>query len=219
MCTTLRGVQVLDSMSVVGELVDNMTQEVKESWPSMSTAEASPESKEAAAHFMNASIKHKQLLKEKVTLLKDLQTRITNIETGVDKLRDLTKAVSEAPCKDSEEGLNAVLALEAFVKSTTLTSDVKPIMGKLDSVLVDIKVLMEASSLHRFMFSVPTCPICMQDQCKQMLPCGHTFCHVCVDDISRQSSGSRRQRELVVTCPMCRNTSSLNSVRNIFIDC
>lgn len=222
MCTTLRGVQVLDSVSVIGEFVTKMTDEVRDAWseiPVDDAQELSPGIYQAAAEFRDCSSRFRETVRGKIESFKSAERRLTRLQDACTRLQILGKAAADAPCTDSEEGMKAVLALEAFVRNTQATANITEARQERDKELRDIKALMQASSLHRFMFCVPTCPICMQEQADQMLPCGHTYCQACVEDIARQSytpSIGNRNGNSQITCGMCRAVCGVAQVRRIF---
>ena len=216
MCTTLKRVHVLESLSLTSDLLTAMTAETRAAWDSL---EGHPDEAVCAVggEFKEASVKYRKALKESIEAFKRAESELVSAEEGTDRLRNMATMVSQLPGTDSKEGMDAVFALQAFAKSELGRADVQRIKEERDRCLCNLKVLSEASNLHRFIFAVPVCPICMNSQANMMLPCGHTYCKGCLDEITRQSSQAMAAQPSV-TCAMCRCQAQLSQARSIYTE-
>ena len=211
MCTTLKRVHVLESLSIMSDMLGTMTNDIKGAWESL---EGDPDEgvQAASAEFREATVRFRKALKEGVDQFKRSEEALVRAGEGVDRLRSLAGMVSQVPGTDSQEGMEAVMALQSFAKAEMGRSQVQKLKEERDRCLCNLKVLAESSNLHRFIFAVPICPICMNSQANMMLPCGHTYCKSCLDEITRQSS------QTSITCAMCRGQCSLTQARSIYTD-
>lgn len=216
MCTTLKRVHVLESLSIISDMLGSMTSDIKGAWESLE-GDTDDGVKAAGAEFREATIRFRKALKEGVEKFKRSEEALTRANEGVERLRSLAGMVSQVPGTDTQEGMQAVMALQTFANAEMGRSQVQQLKEERDRCLCNLKALAESSNLHRFIFAIPVCPICMNSQANMMLPCGHTYCKNCLDEITRQSTQSHAAPPSV-TCAMCRGQCTLSHARSIYTD-